>query len=207
MHYILSRLCQPLVDLVAPPRDTELLVRELCEEDLMELVMPNEIGLLPYHDERARALVWEMKYYASSRAANLGGIILAEALIEYASDILGEPLLIPIPLHHTRRRERGHNQSELLCKAALAHAPHCAQYAPQLLVRHKATPHQQGSARHKRLSNLKNSMTAPHPERLRGRTVIIVDDVTTTGATFAEAKRALLAAGAAHVYCLALAQS
>ena len=69
----------------------------------------------------------------------------------------------------------------------------------------KHTLPQQGLERHNRLKNLKNSMTVSDPAKVKGRVCIVVDDVTTTGASFAEAKRALREAGAAEVCCIALA--
>jgi predicted amidophosphoribosyltransferase len=71
------------------------------------------------------------------------------------------------------------------------------EYAPKALVRTVNTKTQQGLPRAERLKNIKNSMTAgPDAKKIAGRVCIVVDDVTTTGATFEEAKRALRQAGA-----------
>jgi hypothetical protein len=111
-----SSFLSSLLDLVAPPRATERVLRRLTFEQLSGLQAE---GGLPYHDPRVTALVWELKYHASSRAAKLAGAVLAEELLAIVSEELGTPLLIPVPMHPGRRRERGHNQTELLCKAAL----------------------------------------------------------------------------------------
>ena len=197
-----------LLNLVLPPRATERAVEALTLEGLLALQAAEG---LPYSDEGVRALAWELKYYANKRAAALAGALLAEELPAIAGDELGRPLLIPVPMHKARRRERGHNQTELLCEAALkalnATSPDTAfDYAPRALARIRPTPEQQKLSRAHRLNNLKNSMQAD-PDIVSGRACVVVDDVRTTGATLAEASRALKEAGAARVHTIALAQS
>lgn len=223
-----------LFNFILPPRGTEAAVGSLTLEHLRDLQTSEG---LPYADEAVRALVWELKYYANRRAGTLAGELLSEELLAVASEELGRPLLIPVPMHKARRRERGHNQTELLCEAALKHLDASAdipgkkssglpyrgvplsgqtifpetsasayEYAPHILKRIKATPEQQKLDRAKRLKNVKGSMQAD-PTLVRGRVCVVVDDVTTTGATLAEATRALKAAGAQRVHTTALAQS
>src|SRR5581483_4078667 len=115
------------LDLLIPPRRTERLVRALCSGELEALA--HEDGL-PYHDPRVTALVWEIKYYASRRAAALCAPYLAEQILAAAAEELGVPLLIPVPMHDSRRRERGHNQTETLCEAALRRLGPQGEYAP-----------------------------------------------------------------------------
>ena len=79
-------------------------------------------------------------------------------------------------------------------------------YAPQALKRTKLTAEQQKLDRARRLKNVKGSMEAD-PAVVAGRVCVVVDDVTTTGATLTEAKRALKEAGALRVHTVALAQS
>ncbi len=195
-----------LFNTILPPRRTQLLVGALALDDL--LVLQTAEGL-PYADEAVRALVWELKYYGNKHAAMLAGKILAEELLAIAAEELGRPPLVPVPMHKTRKRERGHNQTELLCEAALealGDFPAAFDYSPKALSRTRATPEQQKLSRTQRLVNLKNSMEAD-PNIVKGRVCVVVDDVTTTGATLAEAKRALKAAGARRVHTVALAQS
>lgn len=205
---MLGEYVRYLLDLVAPPRRTELIVRTLSRDTLARITLRGDrAGSLPYHDARVTALVWEVKYYADARAASLCGAILADILIGIASEELGKPLLIPIPMHGVRRRERGHNQTEVLSEAALKYAASFYDYAPRALMRVRHTPAQQGLAKHERVENLKGSMHVQDDSLVRGRVCVVVDDVSTTGATFAEATRALKAAGAARVECVALAYS
>jgi ComF family protein len=197
-------MLQMLVDLIIPPRRSELVVRGLTKAQVEGL---SGAEGLPYHDPRVTALVWEVKYYGNRRAAALCGALLADQILACAADTVGRPLLIPVPMHPGRRRERGHNHTELLCEAALK----CLQgtpveYIPHALARMRATPTQQGLQRSVRLKNIKGAMIADE-KAVRGRVCIVLDDVATTGATLAEARRALKAAGARSVENVVLARS
>lgn len=175
-------------------------MRELTVSALRDLTQDDS---LPYHEPRVTALIWELKYYGSPRAAKLGGAILRDSLLALAAEELGAPLLIPVPMHAGRRRERGRNHAELLCEAALRRLEG-VEYAPHSLARTVDTPTQQGLPRSARLTNVRGSMRAS--AQVAGRSCIVVDDVSTTGATLAEAKRALREAGARVVHTIALAR-
>ena len=216
-----------LTKLLFRTRPTEIITEALTLQQLEQLARYD--GTLPYTDARVRSLVWEVKYYADGHAAKLAGEYLAQLLLAEASDVVGTPLLIPMPMHPTRRKERGHNQTELLCESALTslgvgkswgknglvEAPSRPEdlfaasfsYAQHVLVRTRHTKPQQGLERHDRLKNVKDAMSVSDSAKVKGRVCIVVDDVSTTGASFAEAKRALRDAGAAEVRCIALAQS
>ena len=198
-------MCMSLLDSLLPPRRSERVVRNLSMEDLVNVA--NLDGTLPYHHKAVTALVWEIKYRANRQAAALAGEYLSELVLAEAAEIIGKPLLIPMPMHPSRRKERGYNQTELLCETALTHLGDAFEYAPDVLERVRNTPPQQGLARHKRLTNVKNSMYIKNPARVRGRVCIVIDDVSTTGASLDEAKKTLRYAGSSAVLGLALASS
>ena len=195
-------LLKKLLSVIIPPRSSERDVEVLTIEELFDLQTSQG---LPYADTMVRSLVWELKYHANKRAAALAGELLAEELLAIASEELGKPLLIPVPMHRTRIKERGHNHTALLCTSALTHLGDAYEYAPESLKRTRYTPEQQKLDRKTRLENVVGSMSAS--DTVLGRVCVVVDDVTTTGATLAEATRALKAAGAAKVHTIALAQS
>jgi ComF family protein len=192
-----------ILDALLPPRKTELLVRTLTLEQLQRL---SATETLPYHDARVQALVWELKYYASNRAAYLAGQYLSEQVLSLAAEELGTALLVPVPMHKKRRKARGHNQTEVLCEVLLPFCAGAVVYAPKALQRVVDTPTQQGRPKAERVKNVMHSMAADE-KIVRGRACIVIDDVTTTGATLAEAQRALKAAGARAVHTAALAHS
>lgn len=118
----------------------------------------------------------------------------------------GQPLLVPVPLHWSRLLRRRYNQSALLAQAIAARS-HCA-CCPDALVRRVATPMLEGRSRDERARLLDDALH-PHPRlgaRLQGRSVLLVDDVMTSGATLSAAARACFAAGAEAVAVVVLAR-
>ena len=115
-------------------------------------------------------------------------------------------LVAPIPLHWLRLIKRRYNQSALLSAAVakMAGLDHC----PDLLIRTRHTGSQEGRDRESRFANMTDAL-APHPRRenrIAGRHILLADDVMTSGATFAAAAEACIAAGAIGVSVLALAR-
>lgn len=120
--------------------------------------------------------------------------------------LLPGTIVAPVPLHWRRLVMRRYNQSALLSKglARLAGLQHC----PDLLQRRRATPSQEGRSRDDRFANLSGALTL-HPRhrvKVKGRPVLLVDDVMTSGATLAAAAEACLAAGATRVSVAVLAR-
>jgi len=111
-------------------------------------------------------------------------------------------VLVPIPLHWTRLRERGYNQSLLLAKALskLSGLP-CQEY----LVRTRATKHQVELSRKERKSNLQQAFAVKNNENLKQQKIILVDDIFTTGATVLTCGQVLHQAGAKYISSVTLA--
>ena len=117
----------------------------------------------------------------------------------------GGDLLVPIPVHASRRRERGYDQAELIAAAAGAALP--LPWLPAL-ERTRATTAQYHLDRRHRAANVEEAFgVRPEAQRaIRGRWVVLVDDVVTTGSTLCAASEALLAAGAMAVSAIAVAR-
>lgn len=117
--------------------------------------------------------------------------------------IVPRTVLIPVPLHPVRERQRGFNQSYLLAKglSEIATIP----LVSLGLRRVRKTAPQVGLTRKGRLENLKGVFKCPRPELVSGKEILLIDDVVTTGATLLEAGRVLKKAGADKVTALALA--
>jgi ComF family protein len=155
------------------------------------------------YDDESRGLVLAFKHADRTRSAPAFGAWMARAGAEV---LAGADLLVPVPLHRWRLFARRYNQSALLALAVgrAAGVPVSA----DLLARRRPTRTQGGLTRAGRTRNVAGAF-AVRPRRLdlvRGRRVVLVDDVLTTGATVEECARALLRAGAAAVDVLALAR-
>lgn len=112
-------------------------------------------------------------------------------------------LLVPVPLHGERLKERTYNQAQLLAEAIGRHL--AVPVASELLRRTRSTPPQQGLSASERLRNLKGAFALR--KGLDGERVVLVDDVLTTGATARECSRVLLKGGAAEVEVAVVARA
>ncbi|HWI10322.1 MAG TPA: ComF family protein [Burkholderiaceae bacterium] len=149
------------------------------------------------YDHPWDGLIAQFKFHA---ALDLTPALAAQMLAALQrSEAPAPTLLLPVPLSDARLRERGYNQAWELARR-LGGALRCATDA-RLLLRVRDTPHQLAFPPEKRAGNVRAAF-AVEPRRraeLQGRSVTLVDDVMTTGATIAEAARTLLQAGAAEV--------
>jgi ComF family protein len=156
-----------------------------------------------YDGAMARAIV-RLKY---KRRPDLGrqlGDLLWRAL-ESRRDALRGTVVVPVPLHASRLATRGFNQSVLLAQrvARGLHAP----LWPLALRRLRDTPPQAALDRQGRITNVVGAFATRSAERIRGKRVLLVDDVRTTGATLDACELALRAAGAIEVRWAAVAQA
>lgn len=177
--------------------------RVLCD-DCLRLARPWSQGraALLYRDT-GRKMVLALKHGDRLDLARPAGRWLARS----AAPMIGpDTLAAPVPLHWLRLLRRRYNQAALL-STALARAAGIA-HCPDLLQRTRLTSTQDGRGRDARFANVQGAIRV-HPgraARLRGRPVLLVDDVMTSGATLAAAAEACLAAGAAQVSVVVLAR-
>jgi ComF family protein len=155
------------------------------------------------YDGIAVDLVHRLKYGDRVDLATLMGRLMARA----GTDILAHAdLLVPVPLHRLRLWRRRFNQAALLA-SRIAEASGVA-HDPFLLVRQRRTAQQVGLTRQERARNVQGAFGVSEVARtsLRGRRIVLVDDVVTTGATAEAAARCLLRAGASNVDVLSFAR-
>lgn len=155
-----------------------------------------------------RDLILHLKFRRRER----WGYLLGERLASLAAplEILPDsPLIIPVPLHRSRERERGYNQAELLARGLCAKLKgfSAPRVVTQVLVRNAATAPQSGLRQAARRENVRGVFSVAKPDRLRGRSVILVDDVMTTGATASACAAVLKQAGAQQVIVFTLARA
>jgi competence protein ComFC len=135
-------------------------------------------------------------------------------LSEYVADEIGpkinkltdgkDALIMPIPVSKAKLVYRGFNQAELITKK-FAERLKISQ-KNNVLVRSKNTTSQYTNDKRQRFTNLKNAFQVAGLKDIKDKTIILVDDVCTTGATFLEAAKTLLKSGAKQVICVALAR-
>jgi ComF family protein len=162
---------------------------------------------------KLRQAVLRVKFSGDERLGRHLGELLASTwdTLPHVGDY-DSPLIVPVPLHPSRRRERGFNQSELLAAGlvqvlARRNAGRDPKLVKSCLCRKRATPPQTVLSVSARRENLRGAFEVAKPEEVRGRVIVLVDDVMTTGATLSACARALKRAGAARVLGLTLARA
>jgi Predicted amidophosphoribosyltransferases len=148
----------------------------------------------------ARSLVTALKFHGETELAAPMAEIMALRAQEFPLSRLD--LVLPIPLHPSRERARGFNQAELLAARIASRLSIRLETAAVKKTRH-TTP-QSALTRLERIENAKGNFRTDAD--LTGKSILLVDDVVTTGATLAECAHALRGAGAKHVYALAFAR-
>lgn len=150
-----------------------------------------------------RSLIHAFKYRGRKHLAEPLGMELAGAYDRHP-ELRGYNFVIPVPLFGDKERERGFNQSELLA-GVLAREKHLF-LVEGAVERVRNTPSQTGLAKKERRENVKGAFRVAKPELIRGRRILIVDDVATTLATADELARALEKAGAKETAVFTLAR-
>jgi ComF family protein len=151
-------------------------------------------------------IVHLLKYAGVLPVAPVLGRLLAEAIAQLGrNDEDAKPLLVPVPLRSSERGERGFNPAELIVRSALKRPPRRMEVAT-VFERQRATHSPVGRAREEGVANMRGAFRVAD-ERVKGRTVIVVDDVMTTGTVVSECARVLKRAGAGRVGAATLART
>ncbi len=157
------------------------------------------------HDEAIQRVLRRLKYGGGARLAAPLADLARPALRRLLGET-GPAILVPIPLHAERLRDRGYNQAALLAQR-LGRQTRTSVWPG--LIRRRATARQHGLDRATRLRNLRDAMgvsPAKPPGEVERMTVILVDDILTTGATLEAGAGVLRAAGITAVYGFAIAR-
>lgn len=158
------------------------------------------------YDGALRDLLHVFKYQRVRSAAPVLCRFMHQAVAQ--AGIHGPLLLIPVPLAAGKRRERGFNQARELAEGLQRQRPDASiQLDTKSLLRSRETVSQTGLSRQQRQANLRGAFSVTGRKSLRGKRVLLVDDVMTTGATAGECSRVLLQAGASEVYVATVARA
>jgi ComF family protein len=174
---------------------------ELCTACRQELPIYQALRSWAFYQDPLKRALLRLKY--------MNHMPVGEALANQAAPALEAQewpidLVVPIPLSRRRLRERGYNQVGLI-----AHPLAMAlglNYAPKALARWRDTHSQVGLTGEQRRENVRDVFRADGA-RSRGRTILLIDDIATTGSTISSAAEALLAGGASQVYAFTIARA
>jgi len=168
-----------------------------------------------YRDPLIKKAVWNLKYYRRVNLGNKLGSILYDALLEEIADIRifagANPIyVVPVPLSKEKQKIRGYNQAERIahgfCDSGNAEAENVFKLRNDLVIKKINTdPQARITNRTKRLANIKGAFDLKNKESIKGRTIIVIDDVTTTGGTLTEIIKLLKNSGAKKVVGFAVA--
>jgi ComF family protein len=155
------------------------------------------------YNDTFRLLLHQLKYGHKTVLRHLFAELLIRFVATYRIDVRHFDIIIPIPLHEVRRRERGFNQSQAIAErfAGRMGVP----LLSNILVRRRPTLYQAQQHPKERWTNLAGAFKIKNSMLLRDRSILIIDDLLTSGATASEAARCLKAQGARRVSILTVA--
>jgi ComF family protein len=158
------------------------------------------------YDGGLRELIHLLKYDRVRPAAAVLGRMLAEVIDGFGSEFYSA-VVVPVPLHSGKLRQRGFSQAEEIAHSALKNLNRSGlTLATGVLQRRRATDSQAGLSDYQRQQNVRGAFVVALPEMIADKDVLLVDDVFTTGASVSECARALCRAGADRVFVATMAR-
>ena len=181
-------------ELCARPFATLNSATHVCETCLRHPPPFQRVLALGRHEDPLKTAIHRLKYRNQPGLANVLGQLLG-ACLQAAPDFAPPDMILPVPLHHRRLRQRGYNQALEIARpiSRTLKAP----VARHGLQRLRPTPPQQGLPLRERQRNLAKAFACTAP--LTDQRILLLDDVMTTGTTVRECCRTLLAAGARKI--------
>jgi len=174
----------------------------------------NIYACFDYRDEIIKKIIWNLKYYHHFSLGRRLGRILYENMIEEIADLeiytKGSPILvIPVPISKSKNKTRGYNQAEIIARNFCNSSnKKIFEFRKDIVIKIKDTLSQARTTnRNDRLQNVKGvfGININKKKILKGRTVIIIDDVTTTGGTITEIMKVLKRNGVKKVVGMTVA--
>ncbi len=218
VYKIIRALYDLLIDIVFPEKCIVCNIRGLVICDKCSLnfrkterkTANNIYACYDYRDPAIKNAIWKLKYHHRGHiGARLGQLIYQE-FVEDISEIkqyIGNKIIvIPVPISKSKIKKRGYNQAKYIAKGFCDSNKDSFELRGDLVIKVKDTlPQAKISNRNRRLNNVKGVFSISDESFVRGKTFIIIDDVTTTGSTFLEITKVLKNTGARKVICFAVA--
>ncbi len=181
----------PLPAWAPAARDSKSCVR--CRQALGPISLSRAIGA---YEGALRSIVHALKYGGRRSLAPRLAMLLGRCAPEVLN---GADVVVPVPLHRARERARGFNQAEAIAR-------HLPLPMARALKRVRRSPSQTGLLAAQRQANVRGAFALTRRGVIQGAVVVLVDDVSTTGATLEACARALMAGGAREVRALTVAR-
>ena len=157
-----------------------------------------------YSDKALQNAVRHLKYHGAFGLSHPLSDMLAELIKPHLSSYAEPPVVIPIPTSRDRLPARGYNQAGILGQALAEKS--ALLFLPDILTKTRPTKTQVELKGKERVLNVMGSFGVKSAEKVAGKTVLLIDDISTTGATLSEAARVLKEAGAREVVGLVIAK-
>ena len=181
------------------PLLTEQAICQRCETQ--RDIFHQGFGVFPYH--KIRKVIFDFKFQEHKNDGIVLGKIMARYWKEYYGQLLEKTdILLPIPMFEKKKRQRGFNQAEILTETIAKEL--ALEYACDVLMRVKNTVAQNRLKMEERKQNIKGAFSVEQAEKVEGKTVVLVDDIFTTGSTINECAKVLFRYGAKEVNFVAL---
>jgi ComF family protein len=174
----------------------------LCGNCILQMPPYSGARSFGYYTAELSRIVQQLKFHGRQNLIGLLGPLLTAVFFE-SWDREDFDLIVPVPLHPGRKRERGYNQSELLARFL---ARQIAVPFQRALHRVRATLPQVGLTDTERRENVRKAFRVARPQQISSKRILLIDDVMTTGATVASAAQTLLEDGALRVSVLTVAR-
>jgi len=199
-----SEITSPLCPTCGRPFASEVDEDHLCEDCLRKRPYYDAMRAPYLYEGSIMEAIHQFKYAGKSHLAKSLGLLLTSFARTWL-DKTDTCLMMPVPLHPRRLRERDFNQSLLLARYAASFLG--AELDVLSLRRIRYTEPQTGLKSDARRKNVRKAFQIVDREVVKGRAILLVDDVATTGNTLNECARTLKRAGAKKVFCLTLART
>jgi len=179
-----------------------LIEKGTCERcETQKDIFQQGFGVFPYH--KVRKVIFDFKFQEYKNDGIVLGKMMARYWKEYHGALLEKTdILLPVPMFAKKKRRRGFNQAEVLAEVIAKEL--ALAYACDVLLRLKSTQAQNQLNREERKRNIKDAFSIQQAEKIEGKTVVLVDDIFTTGSTINECAKELYRYGAKEVNFITL---
>jgi ComF family protein len=192
---------KPLIPSVFFKQNREILCLD-CKRKKYSFEFSRSTGI---YDKVLKKCIHLFKYYGEKKLAKPLGKLMVDYLVKNDEFKKRIDLIIPVPLHKNDLRKRGFNQSILLGRVVGNYFS--ISVGEKVLIKKKLTPFQANLSKKEREKNILRAFLVEKPKEIKGKNILILDDVFTTGATVEECTKELMKARAKNIFVLTLART